>query len=160
MGPRTTSLDVASGRSLQSPPCPRAEARGALGVEPRGTVSGRERTSTTRSCWQSADSAAERLGAPQLHCLPSRASRTPPLFLLSAVGIEADSASIAKLLGELEGKDVAEVIAEGRDKLQSVASVAVAAAPAGGAGGAAAPAAAAAPEPESEEEEMGLDLFG
>ena len=77
------------------------------------------------------------------------------------MGIEADSAAIAKLLGELEGKDVADVIAEGRDKLQSVA--AVAAAPAAGgaaAGGAAAPAAAAAPEPESEEEEMGLDLFG
>jgi len=80
-----------------------------------------------------------------------------------AVGIEAEADQVKKLLSELEGKNVEDVIKEGRDKLQSVAAVAVPAA--GGAAPAAGGAGAAkkeekAPEPESEEEEMGLDLFG
>mmetsp|Transcript_7470 Transcript_7470/g.8625 ORF Transcript_7470/g.8625 Transcript_7470/m.8625 type:complete len:110 (+) Transcript_7470:90-419(+) len=83
--------------------------------------------------------------------------------ILSAVGAEAEDDKISQLLKELEGKDIAEVIAAGTEKLASV--------PSGGGGGAAAPAAggaaaggaaAAAPEPEPEEEEeedMGFDLF-
>ena len=83
--------------------------------------------------------------------------------ILSSVGIEAEADQVKKLLSELEGKNVEDVIKEGRDKLQSVAAVAVPAA--GGAAPAAGGAGAAkkeekAPEPESEEEEMGLDLFG
>ena len=80
------------------------------------------------------------------------------------MGVESDAAAVSKLLGELEGKDVTEVIAAGREKLASVpAGGAVAAA--GGAGGAAAAAGgAAAPKEEEkvEEEEdadMGFSLF-
>lgn len=66
------------------------------------------------------------------------------------------------MIKELEGKDVEEVIAEGREKLSSVpAGGAVVAA--GGAGGAAAAGGAGAAEPEPEEEEededMGFSLF-
>ena len=78
-----------------------------------------------------------------------------------AVGVESDAAAAATLLKELEGKDVQEVIAAGREKLASV--------PAGGAvaasGGGAAAAAGAAPAKEEEkveEEEdadMGFSLF-
>jgi len=42
--------------------------------------------------------------------------------ILSSVGAEADDADIAKLLGELEGKDLAEVIALGTAKLAAVPS--------------------------------------
>ena len=42
--------------------------------------------------------------------------------IFSSVGIEADSSRIATLLKELEGKDLAEVIAEGNTKLASVPS--------------------------------------
>ena len=49
-----------------------------------------------------------------------------------AVGVEADAGDVDRLLKELEGKDLAELIAAGREKLQSVPS---------GGGGAAAPAA-------------------
>merc|ERR1712072_1537644 len=59
--------------------------------------------------------------------------------VLGAVGIEADSDRLTKFLGEVEGKDINEIIAEGSSKLASVpAGGAAAAAPA--AGGAAAPA--------------------
>ncbi|EFE38246.1 hypothetical protein TRV_07083 [Trichophyton verrucosum HKI 0517] len=87
--------------------------------------------------------------------------------VLSSVGIDADSERVEKLLAELEGKDIQELIAEGSTKLASV--------PSGGAGGAAAaPAAggaaggdAAAPaeeakkeEPEEDsDEDMGFGLF-
>lgn len=54
----------------------------------------------------------------------------------TAVGVEADADSVQRLLSELEGKDINELIAAGREKLQSV--------PSGGAVAAAAPAAAAA----------------
>uniref|UniRef100_A0A061RF74 Large subunit ribosomal protein LP2 n=1 Tax=Tetraselmis sp. GSL018 TaxID=582737 RepID=A0A061RF74_9CHLO len=85
--------------------------------------------------------------------------------ILGAVGIEADSANVQKLLSELEGKDLAEVIAAGSEKLASVPSgggVAVAAggaAAAGGGGGGAAAAPEPEPEPEEEEEGMDFDLF-
>ncbi|RHZ70640.1 hypothetical protein CDV55_105611 [Aspergillus turcosus] len=86
--------------------------------------------------------------------------------VLSSVGIDADEERLNKLIAELEGKDLQELIAEGSAKLASV--------PSGGAGGAAAPAAggaaaggaaAAAPAEEKEEEkeesdeDMGFGLF-
>ncbi|KAL0953612.1 hypothetical protein HGRIS_004820 [Hohenbuehelia grisea] len=85
--------------------------------------------------------------------------------VLSAVGIEADAERLDKLISELEGKDINELIAEGSSKLASV--------PSGGAGaaapaaGGAAPAAAAAEKAEEKKEEekeesdddMGFGLF-
>lgn len=60
--------------------------------------------------------------------------------LLQTVDISADSAQLDKLISELEGKDINELIATGSEKLASVPSGG--AAPAAAAGGAA-PAAAA-----------------
>ncbi|OCK80509.1 ribosomal protein 60S [Lepidopterella palustris CBS 459.81] len=87
--------------------------------------------------------------------------------VLSSVGIEADSDRLEKLLSELKGKDLSELIAEGSAKLASV--------PSGGSGGGAASGgaatggAAAAPEEAKEEEkeeekeesdeDMGFGLF-
>ncbi|GAD92668.1 60S acidic ribosomal protein P2 [Paecilomyces variotii No. 5] len=82
--------------------------------------------------------------------------------VLSSVGIDADEERLNKLIAELEGKDIQELIAEGTTKLASV--------PSGGAGAAAAPAAAggAAAEEKKEEkeeekeesdEDMGFGLF-
>ena len=87
--------------------------------------------------------------------------------ILSSVGISLDDEvkeRAQKLIEELNGKDLAEVIAAGEEKLAS-APVALLG---GGAPAAAAPAAgeaaaeeAAAPAEESEsDEEMGMDLFG
>ncbi len=55
--------------------------------------------------------------------------------VLESVGIEADDERLQKLLSELKGKDINELIAEGSSKLASV--------PSGGGGGAAASGAAA-----------------
>uniref|UniRef100_C6ZQL7 Large ribosomal subunit protein P2 n=1 Tax=Ochlerotatus triseriatus TaxID=7162 RepID=C6ZQL7_OCHTR len=84
--------------------------------------------------------------------------------ILSSVGVEADSARVTKVVNELKGKSVEELIASGREKLSSM--------PAGGAAPAAAAAggaAAAAPaeekkeekkeESESEDDDMGFGLF-
>nr|ABW23238.1 ribosomal protein rplp2 [Eurythoe complanata] len=86
--------------------------------------------------------------------------------ILGSVGIEAEDDRIAKVIKELDGKDLAEVVAEGREKLASV--------PSGGAvaasGGGAAPAAAAEEkaeekkeekkeESEESDEDMGFGLF-
>ncbi|KAI9184136.1 60S acidic ribosomal protein P2 [Blastocladiella emersonii ATCC 22665] len=83
--------------------------------------------------------------------------------ILSSVGIDADVEQLEKVVSELAGKSVEDVIAEGQTKLASVPAggAAVAAAGAPAAGGAAAPAAAEAePEPESEEDDdMGFGLF-
>ncbi|XP_061340250.1 large ribosomal subunit protein P2z-like isoform X2 [Gastrolobium bilobum] len=96
-----------------------------------------------------------------------------PFLILNfqfSVGAEADDDNIGVLLSELKGKDIAEVIASGREKLASVpsggggAAVAVAAA-SGGGGGAAAPAAAESKKEEKVEEkeesddDMGFSLF-
>ncbi|KAI9759154.1 MAG: 60S acidic ribosomal protein P2 [Chaenotheca gracillima] len=85
--------------------------------------------------------------------------------VLDSVGIEADDERLEKLLSELKGKDIQELISEGSSKLASVPS---------GGGGGAAPAAAAAggaaaapaaeeekkDEPEEEsDEDMGFGLF-
>ncbi|KAI8377678.1 60s acidic ribosomal protein-domain-containing protein [Radiomyces spectabilis] len=82
--------------------------------------------------------------------------------LLSSVGVEVDNGRLESLLKSLEGKNIAEVIAEGSQKLASV--------PTGGAAAAAGPGAAAAsedaPAEEAKEEEkeesdddMGFGLF-
>lgn len=69
-----------------------------------------------------------------------------------AVGAEADSARVELLLSELEGKDILEVIAAGKEKFASV--------PSGGGGGAVvgsstgAPASAGAPAAEEKKEEV------
>jgi len=86
--------------------------------------------------------------------------------LLSTVGIDCDSDRLDKLISELNGKSIDELIAAGSSKLASVPS-------GGGGGGGAAPAAAAAsggtaaPKEEEKKEEpkeesdddMGFGLF-
>merc|ERR1712205_153676 len=76
--------------------------------------------------------------------------------ILSSVGAEADKDQLSKLMSELDGKDITEVIAAGTEKLASV--------PAGGAvaasGGAAGGAAAAEEEKKEESEEEESDDMG
>merc|ERR1712055_828123 len=89
--------------------------------------------------------------------------------ILESVGIEADDVRMEKVISELNGKNVDEVIAQGYGKLASMpAGGAVAVASSASAGGAAAAPAAAAEEKkkkekESEEEgsddDMGFGLF-
>ncbi|CAO1616720.1 unnamed protein product [Parajaminaea phylloscopi] len=87
--------------------------------------------------------------------------------VLDTVGIEAEDERLNKLISELEGKDVAQLIAEGSEKLASVPSGGAAAAPAAAAGGAAAGGAAAEEKKEEKKEEakeesdddMGFGLF-
>jgi large subunit ribosomal protein LP2 len=83
---------------------------------------------------------------------------------LSQCGIEVDEERLNTLITELEGKDLAQLIEEGKDKLVVGGGVAAAAAPAAG-GAAPAAAAAAAPAPKPKEEEVdalegGMDMFG
>ncbi|XP_058772196.1 large ribosomal subunit protein P2y-like [Vicia villosa] len=94
-------------------------------------------------------------------------SATDVKRILSSVGVEGEDEQIELLLSEVKGKDFAELIASGREKLASVPSgggaVAVSAASGGGAG-AAAPAAEAKEEKKVEEKEesdddMGFSLF-
>ncbi|KAI0022316.1 putative ribosomal protein P2 [Xylariomycetidae sp. FL0641] len=84
--------------------------------------------------------------------------------VLESVGIEADQERLDKMLSELEGKDINELISEGSSKLASVPSGGGAAAPA--AGGAAAGGAAEEKQEEKKEEaaeesdeDMGFGLF-
>ncbi|KAF4083553.1 hypothetical protein AMELA_G00143490 [Ameiurus melas] len=89
--------------------------------------------------------------------------------ILESVGIEADETRMQKVVSELSGKSVEDVIAQGYGKLASVpagGAVAVAASGAPAAGGAAAPAAAAEEKKEEKKEEseesdddMGFGLF-
>ncbi|KAI8940113.1 60S acidic ribosomal protein P2 [Plenodomus lindquistii] len=87
--------------------------------------------------------------------------------VLESVGIEADDERLEKLISELEGKDINELISEGSAKLASVPSGgsgggAAAAGGAPAAGGAAdAPAAEEKKEEEKEEsdDDMGFGLF-
>ncbi|XP_046360189.1 large ribosomal subunit protein P2-like [Haliotis cracherodii] len=85
--------------------------------------------------------------------------------ILGSVGIEAEKDKITKVISELKGKNIDELIEEGQKKLASVPSGGAAAA---GAGGSAAPAAGGAAEAkkeekkeesESEDEDMGFGLF-
>ncbi|BBM97505.1 large subunit ribosomal protein LP2 [Marchantia polymorpha subsp. ruderalis] len=89
--------------------------------------------------------------------------------ILSSVGAEADKEKINFLLKELEGKDILEVLASGREKFASVPSGGgggIVVASGGGGGGAAAAAEAPKAEEKKEEEkeesddEMGFGLFG
>ncbi|XP_062522478.1 large ribosomal subunit protein P2-like [Corticium candelabrum] len=86
--------------------------------------------------------------------------------ILGSVGIDVDDDKLAKVIGELNGKDVNEVIAEGQTRLATVSFGGVAAA--GSASAAAqkedAPAAAEEKEEKPEEDEesdedMGFGLF-
>uniref|UniRef100_A0A131XQW3 Large ribosomal subunit protein P2 n=1 Tax=Hyalomma excavatum TaxID=257692 RepID=A0A131XQW3_9ACAR len=89
--------------------------------------------------------------------------------ILGSVGIESDSERLNKVISELKGKSVDEVIAKGKEKLATMPSgggAAAAAAPAPAAaagGGAAAPKEAAKKEEKKEESEedddMGFGLF-
>jgi len=92
--------------------------------------------------------------------------------ILSSVGIDADQESMKKVVSQLKGKNLEELMAEGRKKLSSMPAAGpapAAAASAAPAAGGAAPAAAAKKaeekpakkeEPEEEEDEdMGFGLF-
>ncbi|XP_024363421.1 large ribosomal subunit protein P2y [Physcomitrium patens] len=88
--------------------------------------------------------------------------------ILGAVGAEADAARVSLLLKELEGKDILEVIAAGKEKFASVPSGGgggVVVSSAGAGGGSAAPAAEEKEEAKKEEEkeesddDMGFSLF-
>ncbi|RYP75695.1 hypothetical protein DL771_002182 [Monosporascus sp. 5C6A] len=86
--------------------------------------------------------------------------------VLESVGIEADNERLEKLISELDGKDISELIAEGSSKLASVPSgggggAAAGGAAAGGAGAAEAPKEDEKKEEEAEEsdEDMGFGLF-
>ncbi|EOR00456.1 60S acidic ribosomal protein P2 [Wallemia ichthyophaga EXF-994] len=80
--------------------------------------------------------------------------------LLSTVGIEADDSRLNKLIEEVNGKNIEELIAQGTEKLASVPSASAAAAPAAGAAPAAAEEAPKKEEPKEEsDDDMGLGLF-
>ncbi|OBZ73769.1 60S acidic ribosomal protein P2 [Grifola frondosa] len=86
--------------------------------------------------------------------------------VLGAVGIEADDERLEKLIAELSGKDINQLIAEGSSKLSSVPSGGAAVVSAGAAGGGAPAAAAEEKKEEKKEEEkeesdddMGFGLF-
>ncbi|KAJ5655242.1 hypothetical protein N7507_007192, partial [Penicillium longicatenatum] len=83
--------------------------------------------------------------------------------VLSSVGIDAETERLEKLIAELEGKNLQELIAEGSAKLASVpsggAGAAAAAPAAGGAANEAAPEAAKEEEKEESDDDMGFGLF-
>ncbi|CAA7020257.1 unnamed protein product [Microthlaspi erraticum] len=85
------------------------------------------------------------------------------MFDYNFVGAESEDSQIEPLLKEVKGKDLAELIASGREKLASVPSggggVAMASAPSAGEGGGAAPTAESKKE-EKKEENVGTRLFG
>ncbi|XP_047202607.1 60S acidic ribosomal protein P2 [Girardinichthys multiradiatus] len=91
--------------------------------------------------------------------------------ILSSVGIEADDERLNKVVSELNGKDVNEVMNSGLSKLASVPAGGAVAAPAAAAGGGGAAGAGVAPaaaeekkeekkeESEESDEDMGFGLF-
>ncbi|XP_055505661.1 ribosomal protein, large P2, like isoform X2 [Leucoraja erinacea] len=88
--------------------------------------------------------------------------------ILDSVGIEADDERLNKVISELKGKNVGDVIAAGNAKLASVPSGGAVAVSAAGAAAPAAGAAAAATEDKKEEkkdeseesdDDMGFGLF-
>ncbi|KAJ5556218.1 hypothetical protein N7504_010992 [Penicillium tannophilum] len=83
--------------------------------------------------------------------------------VLSSVGIDAETERLEKLIAELQGKNLQELIAEGSAKLASVpsggAGAAAAAPAAGGAANEAAPEAAKEEEKEESDDDMGFGLF-
>jgi large subunit ribosomal protein LP2 len=86
--------------------------------------------------------------------------------LLGQAGIEVDQTRLSQLLGDLEGKDLAQIIADGKEKLfVGGAPAAAGAAPAAAAGGAPAAGAPAKKEEKPKVEEVdaldgGMDMFG
>lgn len=68
--------------------------------------------------------------------------------ILSSVGIEADATRLGKVVADLKGKSIEELIKEGREKLSSL--------PVGGGAAVAAPAAAAPAAAAAKEEKKGL----
>merc|ERR1712008_521418 len=76
--------------------------------------------------------------------------------ILSSVGVDADEEKLSKVISELAGKNIDDVLAEGKAKLASV--------PSGGGAGAAAEEAPKEEEKketsESEDDDTGFDLFG
>ena len=84
--------------------------------------------------------------------------------ILSSVGVDADQASLDLVIKELNGKNLEELMEEGKTKLASVPAGGGAAPAASGGGGGAAPAAEAKEEkkvesePESDDD-MGMSLF-
>lgn len=52
--------------------------------------------------------------------------------ILSSVGIEVDATRVTKIIGELKGKSIEELIKQGREKLSSMPAGGAAAAPAAG----------------------------
>jgi large subunit ribosomal protein LP2 len=81
--------------------------------------------------------------------------------ILESVGVEAEDEKIELLVSELSGKDVFEVIEEGKKKLGAVPVGAAPAAAAPAAGGAAPAAGAAAPAAaKAEEKDEDDDVFG
>ena len=85
--------------------------------------------------------------------------------LLATAGIEADSERLTQFLADIAGKNVAELYAEGKERLVVAGGVAAAAAPAAAAGGAAAGGAAEVKEEKPKVEEVdaldgGMDMFG
>ncbi|CAG5978743.1 60S acidic ribosomal protein P2 [Menidia menidia] len=88
--------------------------------------------------------------------------------ILGSVGIEADDERLNKVISELNGKDINEVMNSGLSKLASVPAGGAVAAPAAAAGATGAVAAPAAAEEKKEEkkeeseesdEDMGFGLF-
>uniref|UniRef100_A0A6S8YTR9 60S acidic ribosomal protein P2 n=1 Tax=Ditylum brightwellii TaxID=49249 RepID=A0A6S8YTR9_9STRA len=84
--------------------------------------------------------------------------------VIEAAGGSADEDALTKLLGDVDGKDINELLAAGMDKLKDVP---MGGGGGGGGGGAAAGGDAAAVEEEKEEEEEeeadiggGMDMFG
>ncbi|XP_034950010.1 60S acidic ribosomal protein P2 [Chelonus insularis] len=96
-------------------------------------------------------------------------SQTDIEKILSSVGIEADAEKLKKVLSELKGKSIDDLIAQGREKLSAmpVGGGAAAAAAAPGAAASGAPAAEekkedkkpAKEESESDDDDMGFGLF-
>lgn len=60
---------------------------------------------------------------------PSNADLTK---ILSSVGIEVDAARVTKIIADLKGKSIEELIAQGKEKLSSMPVGGAAAAPAAG----------------------------
>nr|AAX62406.1 ribosomal protein P2 isoform B [Lysiphlebus testaceipes] len=87
--------------------------------------------------------------------------------ILSSVGIEVDGEKLQKVIADLNGKSIEELIAQGREKLSSMPVGGGGAAPVAAATSAAAPAAEekkenkkeAKAESESEDDDMGFGLF-
>jgi len=88
--------------------------------------------------------------------------------ILSSVGIDVDDGNVKKIIGELKGKNLEELMAEGRKKLSSMPAAGPAPAASVGTPAAGAPAKEAekqkeAPKPKEEEpeedEDMGFGLF-